>query len=569
MDTFDGQALNLDEGPGVVQSAWRYKWLVAIAALVGALLGYAWEARQPTLYEGVSRLLLSSDGNQLPGDAQLPREDPQRFLSNQVELIGSWPVLEAAAKGVPGTSPALLAQQMTTEISKDADVITIRVLAPTAGDAAKLANSVGTAYDQFVKQSSQESAKAEVRELDAASRSLSTTLTKLEAAIQASPGDRSLLAKQRAVEAQLDATATRSQQLATQARLGTSRVVRQQDGAPPLQPAQPTPSRGAAAGLLLGLVGSSAFAWWLNSRRMAQPGRAAGNREPADVDRGRSAERQPAPNGRMAGAWTDTGPVAGNGHGAQRGHVDDTLDGWLTAQRPAGLDDAAGNRETFQRQPPAQPVPSDANGSQGAVKGSVEAGGNDLRALFARVAATLGDEPVDWYLDNLPQRMAEQLTVRVHADVVTVLLDKADGLFEVAGSIGLTAEEQGVAVDVDNDILREALRHGASVFQDANPMPAAVSVPGSRTAEALVVVPLVEGSSWLGALLVGRQHSDNGHRVALFSDQEIERIILFAMEIAPTLQALLLLGRLRRPLRSIDDASPDPGERTRRSAGSD
>jgi len=45
MDTFDGQAMNLDEGPGIVQSAWRYKWLVAIAALVGALLGYAWEAR--------------------------------------------------------------------------------------------------------------------------------------------------------------------------------------------------------------------------------------------------------------------------------------------------------------------------------------------------------------------------------------------------------------------------------------------------------------------------------------------------------------------------------------------
>jgi capsular polysaccharide biosynthesis protein len=569
MDTFDGRAMNLDEGPGIVQSAWRYKWLVAIAALVGALLGYAWEARQPTLYQGVTRLLLSSDGNQLPGDAQLPREDPQRFLSNQVELIGSWPVLEAAAKEVPGASPALLVQQMTTEVSKDADVITIRVLAPTAGDAAKLANSVGTAYDQFVKKSSRDAAKAEVRQLDAASRSLSDSLNKLEAAIRASPGDRSLLAKQRAVEAQLDATATRSQQLTTQARLGISHVVRQQDGAPPLQPAQPTPSRGAAAGLLLGLVGSSAFAWWLNSRGIAQPGRAARNREPADVDRGRSAEGQPAPNGPMAGAWTDTGPVAGNGHGAQRGHDDDALDGWLTAQRPAGLDDAAGNRETFQRQPPAQRVPSDSNGSQGPVKGSVEAAGNDLRALFARVAATLGDEPVDWYLDNLPQRMAEQLTKRVHADVVTLLLDKAGGLFEVAGSIGLTVAEQGVAVDVDNDILREALGHGASVFQDDNPMPAAVSVPGCRTAEALVVVPLVEGSSWLGALLVGRQQSDNGHRVALFSDQEIERIILFAMEIAPTLQALLLLGRLRRPLRSIDDASPDPGERTRRSAGSD
>lgn len=38
----------------LLRSAWRYKGLIVAAVLVGALLGYGWAARQPTLYEGVS-----------------------------------------------------------------------------------------------------------------------------------------------------------------------------------------------------------------------------------------------------------------------------------------------------------------------------------------------------------------------------------------------------------------------------------------------------------------------------------------------------------------------------------
>src|SRR5205809_7745965 len=44
---------------GLLQAVWRYKWLVTAAVLVGALLGYGWAARQPTLYAGVSRVILT------------------------------------------------------------------------------------------------------------------------------------------------------------------------------------------------------------------------------------------------------------------------------------------------------------------------------------------------------------------------------------------------------------------------------------------------------------------------------------------------------------------------------
>jgi hypothetical protein len=555
METFDGSASGLDEGPGLLQSAWRYRWVVVAAALLGALFGYAWEARQPTLYEGVSRLYF-----RVAGDGQQFREDPERFLSNQVALIGSWPVLERAAKASPGTSPSILSQQMSAEISKDADVITIHVLAPTASQAKRLADGVGTAYDAFVKESSREAARAEVRGLEAASRELSSTLVRLDAAIQASPGDRSLQAKRRAVEEQLDATARRSQQLATQARVGNSRVALQQEAAIPRRPAQPQPSRGAAAGLLLGLLGSAAFAWWLNSQRAARSQQTDQEQALAGVGGGWSVQPGPGPEGRTAG-WADPARVAGNGNGGQALGVGATLARWLTRERPTDPDAVQDTADAAQYQADAES--SAWNDRQGAVGVPVEVDGNDLRNLLARLGATLGDAPLGWYLDNVPQRMAEQLTMNVQADVVTLLLDNANGPFEVVGHIGLTAEERAVVMNADDDILQEALREGVSVFQGDNPVPAASSLPGSRNAEAVVVVPLVDDWSWFGALVVGRR-SANGNHVAKFSDAEIERIILYATEIAPTLQALLLLHQLQEgPLRTLD-TSPDPDAGVRR-----
>jgi ElaB/YqjD/DUF883 family membrane-anchored ribosome-binding protein len=534
METFDGQARNLDEGPGLLQSAWRYRWVVVTAALLGALLGYGWEVRQPTLYQGVSSLYF-----RVTSDAQQPREDPERFLGNQVALIRSWPVLGRAAKASPGTPPALLNQRMSAEISKEADLIIIRVLAPTPREAKRLADAVGTAYDDFVKQSSRDAARAEIRQLEAALRELSAKLVELDAAIQASAGDRSLQAKRRAVEEQLDATARRSQQLATQAKVGVSRVVLQQEAAIPLRPAQPQPRRGAAVGLLLGLLGSAAFAWWLNSRRAAQLEQAEQERAPTGAGQGWSVQPEPGPEWRTAGRGADPARVAGNG--AQRNSVAAALGGWLPGERPTEVEAAS----------------SAWNGPRGPVNIPAEADGKDLRDLLARVGAALGDEPLGWYLDNLPQHMAELLTTKVYFHVVALLLDTAEGSFKVAGGVGLTAEEQAVVVEVDDDIARQALRQGATVFQDDNPMPATIRLPGSRNAEALVVVPLVDGSSWLGMLVVGRR-STNGDDAAAFSDQEIELIILYAMEIAPTLQALLLLYRLQRPLHALDISSrPD------------
>jgi capsular polysaccharide biosynthesis protein len=531
-----------EEAPSVLQSAWRYKWLIASMALLAAVVGYAWEARQPTLYEGVSRWVLTTPG-ELPGTPSQFPEQPERFLKEQAAVIWSGPVLRRAAELSDRTaSLATLSQYIIVEVANDSDVITIHVMDSTPSGAASLANHVGTAYNEVTTEQARQETEQAVKELELASRQLERRLDELDAQLVEAPNDRSIQAKQKAVQEQLDANARHSQSLLSQSGTGISRL-RPLGRAPvPGSPVKPQPRRVAAVGLLFGLVGSGALAWWLNSRRPAEQPEHAGRRrrdwgmggsgwdEELDTADGRVRLGEPVePVARPHSVGELMDPAASAGNGAHLG---------------GGVAPLMRRLYRIGRQPPGDV--------------SAERSGDDLRDMFIRLKEKFGAAPLDWYLHNLPQVLAEELTMRVSTDFAAILRDNAEGSFEMAGGFGLTAEEQGAVVSRDHNVLRQALAEGVAIFQDSNSRSptAAVGLPGSQSVEALVVVPLVEGSSWLGILVVGRR-SANGHNDVGFSDQEIEHIIIYAIEVASKLQALLLLCRLQKSLQSLDEISPE------------
>jgi hypothetical protein len=531
-----------EEAPSVLQSAWRYKWLIAGTALLAALLGYAWEARQPTLYEGVSRWVLST-GSASPGTPSQFREEPERFLNKQAAVIASGPVLRRAAElSDSRTSPESLGGRVIVEVAKNADVITIRVMDSTAEGAASLANQVGTAYNEVTTEQSRTETEQAVKDLDLAARQLERRLDEINAGLVDAPNDPSLRADLKAVQEELDANARRSQSLRSQSGADISRLRLLRWAAVPGSPVQPMPRRVAAVGLLFGLVGSGALAWWLNSRRRAQRLQQAEWRrrdwsiegsgwdhepETADGEVRPGEPTEPVPRPRTAGGWADRAASAGNGS-----HLGAVVAPLVRRLHAVG------------RQPPGD-VPADYSGDK-------------LRDMFVRLKEEFGAAPLDWYADNLPQILAEELTMRVSAEFAAILWDNAEGSFEVAGGFGLSAEERGAVVNRDHDVLRQALSEGVATFQDSSSRrpTAAVGLPGSQSVEALVVVPLMAGSSWIGMLLVGRR-SAGGHNVAGFSDPEIEYILIYAMEIASKLQALLLLYQLQGSLQSLDALSPE------------
>ena len=70
------------------------------------------------------------------------------------------------------------------------------------------------------------------------------------------------------------------------------------------------------------------------------------------------------------------------------------------------------------------------------------------------------------------------------------------------------------------------------------------------------MVPLVQGSSWVGMLCFGRR-ADNGYPVSAFTDEEITYGIRCAMDFTPVIQMLLVADRLQQALKALRSSRKD------------
>jgi uncharacterized protein involved in exopolysaccharide biosynthesis len=234
---------------GLLQAVWRYKWLITAAVLVGALLGYGWAARQPTLYEGVSRMAMDC-----PPNAQCAP------LRSRVQLLRSPAVLERAVK-LSGhrISAETLAQRLQVDVAPDADVVTIRMVDSTATGAAQLADSVMLASDRVVARQQAREVAEQLRSMEARCE-LENTLANDVVEPAGRPNDDRL--RNKCDLAQLW-EARRRLLLQVDAAEGILR----ERAAVPEQPIQPRPRRPTAVGILFGLLVSAVLVWWLTRRQ--------------------------------------------------------------------------------------------------------------------------------------------------------------------------------------------------------------------------------------------------------------------------------------------------------------
>jgi succinoglycan biosynthesis transport protein ExoP len=248
--------IDWEDKPGLFESALRHKSLLAGLIVLGALLGLGLSLLQPTLYEGESRVLLAVPG----GDSGI---EPNRYLLDQTELIGSVTVTDRAAGLVHGrVSGETLRERMTTENTIDRDLVTIKVLDTTAEGARELADAVGRAYEQLLDDRDESAAN----ELNSRWNRLRHSVVRAHQQLRANPGDPVLRAERDALTAQLGQLAIRRQQL-TVGDDQTAGGVQLRETLPAAgRPAQPGTERNVAAGALLGLFAASGLAWWLNGR---------------------------------------------------------------------------------------------------------------------------------------------------------------------------------------------------------------------------------------------------------------------------------------------------------------
>jgi uncharacterized protein involved in exopolysaccharide biosynthesis len=261
MGRFHSQSPSGNAVGRLLGSIWRSKSLIAAGVLLGALLGSGWAARQPTRYEGVTRVALvaGSDSTSLPGEASYPSGELEGHLRSQAQLMGSSPVLERAVK-LSGSriSVETLRQRLEVDAAKGADVLTIRVVDSTATGAAQLANAIPAAYEQVVARRSREVAAQLLR----ARSALKPRLAEAEAELARNPTDPRLRAECRALTDQ-DGEVLRQ----LRALEGSRPVLAWERAAVPKQPISPSSGRAMVIGMLLGLLAAAVLVWWRTHRQ--------------------------------------------------------------------------------------------------------------------------------------------------------------------------------------------------------------------------------------------------------------------------------------------------------------
>jgi capsular polysaccharide biosynthesis protein len=480
--------------------------MIAAAVLLGGLLGYGWASRQPTVYQAVSRVFLADPPSTPNGAA--PAGQPERYLRNQAEVIASSEVLQRAAELTGGKlSAGALAQRLNVDPSQDADVLTIYMSDSSAEGAAELANAVGAAYERFAAELSRASLE---RLRDSRSR-LEARLASIESRLAASPNDGRLVRQRDAVSQEL--SDIERQLLDVEVVAGSNRILMRERAGVPEQPIQPAPRRSMAIGMLFGLVGSGALAWWLSGRQSA----------------------------RVAHVATARGWKVQEGYGS----IDLPTPQNGSARRLVPSDEAGGVAPS-----PSTPAPDP------------DLAWSTLRDAVVRLDAALVDPPLEPYFEALPRLMVEEVTSRMSTDLVVVLLDDGKESFKVAGGVGLRPEEYDIVVPHSHEALRKAVWDGLGIVApngNRSGMETA-DLPGGLTADVLLMVPLVQSSTLLGMLLIGRR-SGNGRPDATFNDDEVRQGLRFAGEFAPVVHVLTVADELRDSLRVLgsvrDERSPN------------
>jgi capsular polysaccharide biosynthesis protein/Mrp family chromosome partitioning ATPase len=166
----------------LLRGRWR---LIVLSVVFGLVVGAAYHESRSPIYNSTTTILLQPY-------AQVPQlsntgtnsatVDPVRYATDQLSVISSDPVSNAAAAQVGGGISGAQLQNMisVSNSSSTDDVLTVTAKSSDATQAARIANGLAKAYLVFQKQSAVNQLKAGVSSLQSELDTLSSTIIQLQ-----------------------------------------------------------------------------------------------------------------------------------------------------------------------------------------------------------------------------------------------------------------------------------------------------------------------------------------------------------------------------------------------------
>ena len=499
------------EGPGLPQSAWRYKWLVGGLVLLGILGASLFSASQSTLYEGVVHIFVTPEG---------AAGDPERTVTSHAQFIES-PTVSDRAIALTGNrlTRKEFEKRLTVEPSANGDFITVRARDTTPTNAVGLADAVELAYREILSEQKRAAADQTIAALEGMQARLGTELAQIRQQRRTADSP-ALAAAEQAKKRQMEATANNIEE--TSADTAVPPPALQDKAAVPDEPVQPKPVLTGAIGAVVGLVIGVALAWFLAARQRVRPGED-------------SAEARIAHDRKE--------PVK---------FIRDLVARTRTKVRPprAALDAEATESEI------GQLAQVDDNPVAASVGQAVNSMDNDPDLLYSLA------EWLESQHQNFPQITAERLRDRLLFDRVAVLLRTDDGL-DLAGCVGWHPNGVRPVRRDDRRILNKLGGNGVRRIGSADRRALVNAGLLGNEAQTVIVAPLKHENFAFGVLLVGQEELES--EAPPQANGSFAGIGSFARSVSPDLHAWLLLHKLREQLASHGKAQ----EQTARPAESE
>jgi Mrp family chromosome partitioning ATPase/capsular polysaccharide biosynthesis protein len=250
-----------DQGPGLIASIWRFRWLVIAVTLLGGLAGFGLSRLIPPEYEASARLFLADPRNTAVLGENRVVIDPERYVIQQAELLTSRPVLERAAGQLGSVAVQDLTERIRVTTDPESDLVQVTATWGDADGAARAAQAVANAFEAVVRENQTARAQDAVEQLQPARADLQQRIDELQARVTPGVEDPVLEGQISALTLQLLDLEARGQQVQVDAASFGSGVEFAEAALPPETPSSPSLLLWTAGGLLLGAAGSTAFAY--------------------------------------------------------------------------------------------------------------------------------------------------------------------------------------------------------------------------------------------------------------------------------------------------------------------